>query len=217
MRAPEVPRSFWFLVLPCLLSMAAWEGARLLLPALPALGAATPVVWSAVRAALLLVPPALMTRRVLGEPVAQGLWLGPPARDGLVRAVVTGGLYLVLINGLGAALGAPFVLPSVSLIELVQVFFDAAVEEAFFRGFLLSHLLPGRRFAVANVLQALVFVIPHTRMFLGLWGQGVGAALVVIVLSVFVLGFVLGGTARPVRSVWVATVVHAINNLLASV
>jgi membrane protease YdiL (CAAX protease family) len=78
-------------------------------------------------------------------------------------------------------------------------------------------VLPGRRFAVANLLQALVFVLPHTRMFAGLWGAGVGAGLVVIVLAVFVLGLVLGAAARPVRSIWIATVVHAINNLFASV
>src|SRR5690349_8792065 len=184
----EVRRaSFWFLVLPCLVGMAAWEGARLLLQRLPDLAEATQPVWSVVRAVLLLAPAALVTRRALGEPVAQGLWLGAPARDGLVRAIVTGVVYLVLVNALGAALGGSFALPSVTLFGLLLVLFDAAVEEALFRGFLLSHLLPGRRFASVNLLQALVFVLPHTRMFAGLGAAGLGAALVVIVLSVFVL------------------------------
>jgi membrane protease YdiL (CAAX protease family) len=35
-------------------------------------------------------------------------------------------------------------------------------------------------------------------------------------LSIFVLGLALGATARRVRSIWVATLVHALANLFAS-
>jgi membrane protease YdiL (CAAX protease family) len=214
--APRAP-ALRVIVLPCLVSFIAWEGARFLLSLAPDIGAVKPVMWSLVRAILLLLPAALVTRRILGEPLAQGFWLGSPARQGLFRSCFIGAAYLLLINGLDFVLnGTAPSLPSLSAVALALTLFDAAVEEALFRGFLLQHLLPGRRFARANVLAAFIFLLPHARKIGGFWQMGMRFELVVIALSIFVLGLALGAAARPVRSIWITTLVHALANLLAS-
>ena len=212
--APALP--LHWVALPCLVSFAAWELARLGLARLPEPWATAPPLWSMVRAVLLLAPAAVVTHRVLGERLVPAFWLRVPERAGLLRSSLVGAAYLLLVNGLDVALGNPLVLPSPTLGELAQTLFDAGVEEALFRGYLLSHLLRGRRFARANLLTAIIFLLPHSRKLIDFWSMGLRVELPIIALSIFVLGLALGATARPVRSIWIATLVHAIANLFAS-
>lgn len=204
------------LVLPCLIAFAAWEVARLGLARLPEPWAAPPVSWSLVRAVLLLTPAVFVTRRVLREPLVTAFWLGPPEREGLLRSVLIGAAYLLLINGLDVALGNPLIMPSLALGTVALTLFDAGVEEALFRGFFLSHVLRGRSVARSSLLTASIFLLPHTRKLVGFWSMGMHYEVPVMALSIFALGLALGATARPVRSIWIATLVHAIGNLLGS-
>ncbi len=212
--APALPLQL--LVLPCLASFAAWEVARLGLARLPEAWASAPLTWSLVRALLLLTPAAFVTHRVLGERLGPGFWLGLPERAGALRSSLMGVAYLLLVNGLDAALGNPLTLPSPTAGELARTTFDAGVEEALFRGYLLSHLLRGRSFARANLLTAAIFLLPHSRKLIDFWNMGMRIELPIIALHIFVLGLALGATARPVRSIWVATLVHALTNLFAT-
>lgn len=204
------------LVLTCLVSFVAWEVARLVLARLPEALASAPLLWSLVRALLLLTPAVLVTRRVLGERLVPGLWLGAPEREGLLRSSLIGAGYLALTNALDVAVGNPFAMPSLAAGQLALTLFDAGIEEALFRGFLLSHVIRGRRFARANLISASIFLLPHARKLVGFWSDGLRFELPIMALAIFVLGLALGATARPVRSIWIATLVHALANLFAS-
>lgn len=216
--APALPLRV--LVLPCFGSFIAWEVARLglewLPQALPSAPLTSPFSGSLVRAVLLLAPAAIVARRVLGERLVPAFWLGAPERAGWLRSGLIGVAYLLLVNGLDLALGNPFTLPSFAASTLVLTAFDAGVEEALFRGFLLSHLARGRSPARAQLLTASIFLLPHAPKLVGFWGMGMRVELPVMALAIFVLGLALGGTARPVRSIWIATLVHTLNNLLAT-
>jgi membrane protease YdiL (CAAX protease family) len=204
------------LVLPCLVGFVAWELARVGLAWLPAAWASTPLLWSVVRALLLLAPAVFVTRRRLGERIVSGFWLGAPERVGLLRSLLIGAGYLVLVNGLDVALGNPFTMPAIAPATLALTLFDAGVEEALFRGFFLSHVLRGRRVARAQLIAASLYLLPHVRKLLDFWSMGLRFELPLMALGIFVLGLVLGATARPVRSIWIATLVHGVNNLFAS-
>jgi membrane protease YdiL (CAAX protease family) len=204
-------------LLPCLVSMGAWEVARLALrvneqqPGTP-----RALLSSLVRAVILLVPAAVVARRVFREPLGVAFWLNAPLRAGLLRSMAIGAAYLLAVNGLSVALGDTFSLPALSAGEAVLLVFDAVVEEVLFRGFVLSHLARGRRFAWANCLTALIFMLPHTRMLLHLWGDGMRVELIPILISLFLFALALGGSAGTVQSIWVACAVHVLNNLLAT-
>jgi membrane protease YdiL (CAAX protease family) len=156
-RAATAPRLAPLLV-TCLISFAAWELARLALARAPE-GWAPPAVWSLVRALLLLAPAVLVTRRVFDEGPVHGLWLGPPARKGLLPSCLIGVGFVLATQALNVALSNPLVIPRPDAATLALTLFDAAVEEALFRGFLLSHLMHGRRFARANLLAAAIFLL----------------------------------------------------------
>jgi membrane protease YdiL (CAAX protease family) len=211
-RVPLLP-----VLLPCLLSMAAWEVARLALRmGEQAPGTSHALLSSLVRAVILLLPSALVARHVFRERLSLAFWLGAPARSGLLRSVAIGAAYLLAVNGLNVALGYPFSLPTLPAGEAALLVFDAAVEEALFRGFVLSHLARGRRLAWANLSTALIFMLPHTRTMLHLWGDGLHVELAPVLLSLFLLALTLGASAGAVRSIWIACAVHALNNLLAT-
>jgi len=198
----------------CLASFAAWELARLALARAPE-GWAPPAVWSLVRALLLLAPAVLVTRRVFDEGPVHGLWLGPPARKGLLPSCLIGVGFVLATQALNVALGNPLVIPTPAPATLALTLFDAAVEEALFRGFLLSHLMQGRRFARANLLAAVIFLLPHTRKLVWLSGDAPGIEVAITALAILVLGLALGATARPIRSIWIGTIVHAAGNLFS--
>lgn len=208
--------SLSMVLLPCLLSFAAWEVARLWVLPGPEAGAGLTLVASGVRAILLLAPAALVIRLVFDEPLGEGFWLRAPAREGLLQSIAIGLAYLGLVNGLGAALGQPITFAPVTAVSLFLLVFDASVEEALFRGFLLSHVMRSFvRSAWANAFTAAIFVVPHTRLLLRVWSAE-PLQVVPVALSLFVLGLALGATARPVRSIAVACVVHAVNNYFAT-
>jgi membrane protease YdiL (CAAX protease family) len=70
--------------------------------------------------------------------------------------------------------------------------------------------------ARASLIAASIFLLAHARKLLDFWSMGMRVELPIMALAIFVMGLVLGATARPVRSIWIATLVHGINNLLSS-
>jgi membrane protease YdiL (CAAX protease family) len=179
------------------------------------LGLGLVAILSLVRAAIWLVPAGLYAGRGLGESPVAAFALGAPARAGLARALLVGAAYLGAIIALTYALGGalPDALPPPALLALLV--FDAAVEEAAFRGFLLLHLARGRRFAAANALTALLFLLVHAPLFWTLWSIGLRVELLPMAASLYVLALALGEATRATRSIWIAVAIHAINNVIA--
>jgi membrane protease YdiL (CAAX protease family) len=180
------------------------------------LGLGLAVLMSLVRAAIWLVPAGIYARRALGEAPLVAFALGAPARAGILRAVLVGAAYLAAIIALTYALGGTVAqaLPPPALLALLV--FDATVEEAAFRGFLLLHLARGRSALAASALTALLFVLVHGPMFWSLWSMGLRTELVPMVVSLYVLALALGEATRATRSIWIAVAIHAINNVLSS-
>jgi membrane protease YdiL (CAAX protease family) len=170
---------------------------------------------SLVRALILLLPAAVWAWRRLGEGPVEALALGAPLRRGIRRALWVGALYLGTVSAISVSQGQPLV-GQLAPWAFLYLPLDAAVEEAFFRGFLLLHWARGRRFAAANSICSLCFVLVHFRIFVGLWGSGARFELIPVGLSLFLLALALGEATRATRSIWLAVVLHTLNNILAS-
>jgi membrane protease YdiL (CAAX protease family) len=89
----------------------------------------------------------------------------------------------------------------------------ALVEETFFRGLLLGELSEHLRFWPANFANATLFLLVHLPYWL--WNRGLDIAVVRDSTGVFIIALVLGYLTRQTGSIWPATVVHTLNNLLA--
>jgi membrane protease YdiL (CAAX protease family) len=170
---------------------------------------------SLLRALVLLVPAALWARHRLGERLHEAFGLGAPLRRGIRRALLVSALYLGTVSAISVSQGQPLI-GALAPWALLYLPLDAAVEEAFFRGFLLLHWARGRRFAAANSLCSLFFVLVHFRIFVGLWSSGARFELIPIALSLFLLALALGDATRATRSIWIAVLLHTLNNILAS-
>jgi membrane protease YdiL (CAAX protease family) len=170
---------------------------------------------SVVRALILLVPACLWASRRLGERPLEAFALGVPLRRGIRRALLVGTLYLGTVSAISVSQGQPLV-GQLAPWAFLYLPLDAAVEEAFFRGFLLLHWARGRRFAVANSICSVFFVLVHFRIFLAFWSSGARFELIPVGLSLFLLALALGDATRATRSIWLAVVLHTLNNILAS-
>jgi membrane protease YdiL (CAAX protease family) len=199
-------------------SMIAWELTRAAWLALfgdPSTGGAL-VALSAVRALALLAAPVWVTRRVWLEPPRVAFQLGRPAGRGVLRALAYGALYLGVLQGidlLSQASGAP---SWPGAFALAQQIFDCGIEEALFRGFALTALRVERRFALANLIGAGLFCLAHTRLFAGLWALGLHVELVPPIVSLFCLALTLGAATRAAACIWIALLIHVLNNALSS-
>lgn len=170
---------------------------------------------SLIRALILLVPCSVWAWRRLGERPVAALALGAPLRRGVRRALLVGALYLGTVSAISVSQGQPLI-GQLAPWAFLYLPLDAAVEEAFFRGFLLLHWLRGRRFAAANSVCALCFVLVHFRMFVALWAAGARFEIIPLGLSLFLLALALGDATRATRSIWLAVLLHTLNNILAS-
>lgn len=130
---------------------------------------------------------------------AQPGWLLAPQPHVLVPGAIVGGvvLGLTLVGG-----------------NVVNAF----MEEALFRGVLLTHLATRMRFAKANVLQAVLFGLWHlvwpARDYLdGKTGlqTALGTALGYVLLSALI-GYAWGYLVQKTNSLWTAWAAHMLNN-----
>jgi membrane protease YdiL (CAAX protease family) len=195
--------------------MLAWELARLGVGGIGGPASMTAFASSLIRAALLLVPAGVVARRVFRQRLVSAFWLGLPERAGLPRALVLGGSFTGAVLLLSHLLSDGIQVPSLSAAALALLLFNSAVEEALFRGFLLSELRQAWSPARAQVATALLFLAAHTRLFAGLWSAGAGVEIVPMVLVLGLLALVLGGAASATRSIWISVIIHSLNNFFA--
>ena len=171
---------------------------------------------SLLKAVVWIVPALLLTRFVLREAVAPDLGLSPVDNPlSLWRAIAVSVVFLVLTGGLQFLIGggrssheAPPVFPALALNAV-----NSTIEEISFRGFILGHLARRHPFWRANFLQAALFLLVH---WLGWFSRGGGWQVVPMSIMLTTFALVLGWTTRLSGSVWLAIVVHTINNVLAS-
>ncbi|MFA6242245.1 MAG: type II CAAX endopeptidase family protein [Candidatus Hydrogenedentales bacterium] len=97
---------------------------------------------------------------------------------------------------------------------LMGMWLAPIVEEIFFRGFVFRKLRDVLRFRPANLFSALLFASIHVPGWLYL--QGFGAGFILSLVSVFIIGYVLGLLVERTNSLWPAIVMHFLNNLLWS-
>jgi membrane protease YdiL (CAAX protease family) len=198
-------------------SMVAWELTRAAWFALigePSEGGSL-VALSVVRAIALLAAPVWVARRVWLEPPSVAFQLGRPASRGVLPALAYGALYLGAVEGISYLSQSPVGLAWPGALALALQIIDCGVEEALFRGFALTALRVGRRFAAANLLSAVLFCVAHTRMFSGLWSLGLHVELVPLILSLFILALTLGAATRAAACIWIALLIHVLNNALS--
>lgn len=191
--------------LACWLAAAvAWQLAR------PLAGPLGPWVALACKGAIWLGIGSLTAWWVARERPVEALALGPPARSGLLRGIGWCALYLGATFVLGLALGersdpAPAATWPGTLV-------NAVIEEAAFRGLILLHLARLMRFWLANLLAGLAFVAVHLPFFLQIADP---PAIAIMSTSLLLLALALGAATRATRSIWIAVVAHAVNNILA--
>lgn len=173
------------------------------------------IYWTVLKLLLWVIPSLVVLRR-------SGATFSGTMAFGRVREILLRG------GGLGIALGLTAVIPKLlnhqPLIPthpdssfFSAVFIAPLVEEIAFRGVVQSALVKRWPFALANVVQALLFLTIH---MVGWSFQGVlmpnltapiGGA-----LSIFGIGLLLGYVAHKSRSVAASTLTHMLNNLASS-
>ncbi len=104
--------------------------------------------------------------------------------------------------------------PLAMLKELAVVFLSPVTEEIFFRGLVLSKFLENHWLPIANILQSLLFTAVHWPNWI--WTQGLTSNLIILSISIFVLGLLLGWIAFRTNSIWPAIGIHILNNFLAA-
>jgi hypothetical protein len=167
---------------------------------------------AAVKAAVWLLPAWLYAAYTLKTSPTEALGLRPRvALRGAWPALLAALGYLALTFGLGAALAEqPLRSPLASAPGLIALLADGAVEEAAFRGALLGQVSRRLSFGRANLLCAALFVLPHWPVWLA---SGQAAALVPASVSLGALALLLGWVTRRTGSIWLAVLLHALNNL----
>lgn len=197
------------LVLYAALAAAAWAPASLHLARHPAVGLRVGLGWLALKATIWIAPALVLVARVLGQPIARTLRLGPPADvRGLAWSALASAVWLVVLT---LAFGAPSG-PALGATALVLTTANAIVEEIPFRGFLLGQLEGRLGFWRANLAQAALFVAVHVPAWLA---QGLRFEILPSSLVLGTLALVLGWVTRRSGTIWIAVVLHAANNVIA--
>lgn len=91
------------------------------------------------------------------------------------------------------------------------VLFAGLTEELFFRGLLLNSLMTRLSFVKADVIAASAFALIHLPSWLSSGGVH-PAALLANIVSVFVVGLLLGGVFEKSRNLWGPFLFHALYN-----
>lgn len=170
--------------------------------------------WTAMKALLWIVPAAVLIRlsgRSLRDVLGLSRWR---------RAVLWGGgagLLLALLSVTAKIIQhKPFLSTSLSWPFFSAIVIAPVFEESLFRGAVLGALVPRYRFAVANLLAAVLFLGIHLP---GWWFQGrlwqnllspVSGA-----LAILILGLVFGLVAHRSRSLPASILAHSLNNLFS--
>jgi membrane protease YdiL (CAAX protease family) len=96
------------------------------------------------------------------------------------------------------------------LVVLVSPF----AEELLFRGFVLSKLQESQNFWAANLWQSGLFAAMHVPLWI--WLNGLNPNLLITFISIFILGLLLGWITFRTNTIWMAIVIHILNNFLVS-
>jgi len=192
-----------------------WRAMSAVLSSTPPKGLLDGLALLACKGALWVLPAALMARAVLHEPVAPSLGMtrrGEPARYWKASAI--GFAFLAIVAGLqGMINGWPQNAAIPILPGLVLAAVNATIEEVSFRGFILRQLAKRAPFWRANLFQSLLFILVH---WPGWFAHGPRWEILPMSIGLLLLALVLGWITRLTGSVWLAVVVHTINNLVAS-
>lgn len=98
--------------------------------------------------------------------------------------------------------------------QFLAVFISPFTEEILFRGFVLSKLQESQNFWSANILQSILFAAVHLPLWI--WLNGLSISLLVMSMTVFILGLLLGWITSRTNSIWTAIFVHIMNNFLVA-
>jgi membrane protease YdiL (CAAX protease family) len=90
---------------------------------------------------------------------------------------------------------------------------SSALEEIFFRGFVLNELWQKFGFRPANLIAAILFTLIHWPNWL--WTSGFNLSMIATSLSILVLGVFLGYLMKWTNSLWPSIAAHIINNTLS--
>jgi len=97
---------------------------------------------------------------------------------------------------------------------LASLLFSPIFEELFFRGFVLPKMNESMRFWPANLVQTFLFTAIHWPNWL--WVSGFRWGVVTTSVSIFLLGLLLGWLTRRTNSIWLAVIMHILNNFLSA-
>jgi membrane protease YdiL (CAAX protease family) len=171
-----------------------------------------------VRAVFWMVPILLYLR--WHDPRARLVALGvtsPVNRRGLARSALSALVYLSLVALLVRATSPPGKMPGVfatfAQLQVLYMLLVVALEELLMRGFLLGQLVRFTTSFRAQACVAVLFALMHLPAWLAL--QGATIDLLPSMISLTVLGAVLGGVARASNSILPAIALHFANNMLA--
>jgi membrane protease YdiL (CAAX protease family) len=171
---------------------------------------------------LWIVPAVLYALAIRSDRPAQSLRLGWPvfAPHGWLPWSLGLGTLVIVAWYVVSRHEASFGLLGVNLVDhglgvALWAFPVACVEEAFFRGLILTELTERLRFWVANLVSSLLFVAIHWPNWL--WTREPATEILWDSLGVFLVGIIAGILTRSTRSVWPAVVWHTAFTTLVGV
>ena len=169
--------------------------------------------------ALIFVAPVLPSLKfVIGEKPISYLKLDTTIKIGVLRGIVASIAYAALVFA-RALLTTGVVTPKTVPVEawFTALTVSTLIEEIAFRGFLLQMFERAMKFWAANVLTALLFVAIHTPGWIILGDAPLLPGKIIVMSEIFFLGLLLGYLFERAGSLWSCVILHAANNLLATI
>lgn len=125
----------------------------------------------------------------------------------VILKLVNGGMTAELLVKERQAMSVPMLMVCILIVGLRSGF----GEELFFRGVIAKHLAGKMKFGIANIIQALIFMLPHIVTFIKLPGLESGLLLV----NAFVFGLAAGKIMQRSESIVPTIIYHGIVNIVA--
>jgi len=125
----------------------------------------------------------------------------------IVLKVVNGGMTAELLAKEREAMSVPMLLLCILIVGLRS----GIGEEIFFRGVVAGHLFEKMKFGTANILQALIFMLPHIVTFFKLPGLESG----LLIVNAFVFGLAAGKIMQRSESIVPTIIYHGVVNIIA--
>ena len=171
-----------------------------------------------IRAIIFVAPVFLFLKFVIGEKPISFLKLDANIKTGVLWGVIAGICYAALVIARIILTGGNFNPRHVPL----EAWFTAVtaatlIEEIAFRGFLLQLFERVMNFWTANVLTAFLFVAIHFPGWIILDIAPLLPNKLMAMAEIFFLGLLLGFLFKRAQSLWACVVLHATNNLLATI